>query len=159
MSSLCRGLSARFRFLELATVGGRFYFSKWCLTCCQGGRHFDLLWGRAINPSKTSLFPHCFSSISRFFCYITCVWVCERGSPARVHFLELATVGGPFFFSKGVLTCCQWGRHFDLVWGRAINPSKNYLFRTVFSSISVFTLFKQCRVCAGVSRLGSDFLS
>ena len=56
-----------FHLLELATVGGRFFFSKGCLTCCQRGRHFDLLWGRAINISKNDLFPPCFSSILRFF--------------------------------------------------------------------------------------------
>ena len=46
-----------FIFLELATVGGPFYFSKWDLTCCQGGRHFDLLWGRVINISKYEFKP------------------------------------------------------------------------------------------------------
>ena len=51
------------------------------------------------------------------------------GSPAWFHFLELATVGGPFFISKEGLTYCQGGRHFDLLWGRAINPSKNILVR------------------------------
>ena len=50
--SLCESVSAWFHLLELATVGGRFFFSKRGLTCCQGGRHFYLLWGRAINLSK-----------------------------------------------------------------------------------------------------------
>ena len=61
-----------------------------------------------------------------------CLSLCVGGVSARFRFLELATGGGPFFFSKGGLTCCQGGRHFDLLWGRAINPSKNYPFRTVF---------------------------
>ena len=47
------------------------------------------------------------------------VW--RKGSPGWFHFLELATGGGPFFFSKGGLTCCQGGGHFDLLWGLAIN--------------------------------------
>ena len=47
-------------FLELATVDGRFFLFKWGLTCCQRGRHFDLLWGRAINLSKNSI-SHYFS--------------------------------------------------------------------------------------------------
>ena len=55
-----------------------------------------------------------------------------RGVTGFFHFLELATVGGRFYFSKWCVTCCQRGTYFDLPWGRAINPSKNYLFRTVF---------------------------
>jgi len=43
-------------FLELATVGGPFYFTKWGLTCCQRGRYFDLLWGSSYKALKT-LFP------------------------------------------------------------------------------------------------------
>ena len=43
------------------------------------------------------------------------------GAPGWCHFLELATGGGPFFFSIGGLTCCQGGGHFDLLWGLAIN--------------------------------------
>ena len=43
-------------FLELATVGGRFFLFKWGLTCCQRGRYFDLLWGSSYKALKT-LFP------------------------------------------------------------------------------------------------------
>jgi hypothetical protein len=131
-----KGVTARVRFLELATVGGRFYLSKGGHTCCQGGRRFDLLWGRAINLSKKLPFPHCFSSISVFT--FKQFRVCAGGSPVWFHFLELATVGGRFYFSKRGLTCCQGGRHFDLLWGRAINPSKTYLFPHCFPSISRF---------------------
>jgi hypothetical protein len=129
--SLRSGITGLVPFTWVSHGRRSIFFSKGGLTCCQGGRHFDLLWGRAINPSKTYLFPHSFSSISRFHAIlkVTCVWVCEIGSPAWFHFLELATVGGPFFISKEGLTCCQGGRHFDLLWGRAINPSKNILVR------------------------------
>ncbi len=59
-----------------------------------------------------------------FLCYITCVWVCEGRSPAWFNFLEIATVGGRFFLSKGGLTCCQRGTQFDQQWSPAINISK-----------------------------------
>ena len=45
-----------FIFLELATVGGRFFLFKWGVTCCQRGRYFDLLWGSSYKALKT-LFP------------------------------------------------------------------------------------------------------
>ena len=111
-----RGSPARFNFLELATGGGPFYFYKGGLTCCQGGGHFDLPWGR-------------------FYAIQTVLSLC-RGLSARFRFLELATGGGRFYFSKWGLTCCQRGGHFDLLWGRAINPSKTYLFTHCFSAIS-----------------------
>ncbi len=138
MLSLWRGVTGFFHFLELATVGGRFYFSKWCLTCCQGGRHFDLLWGRAINPSKNYLFLTVFLQFHVFI--QTALSVC-RGVSARFHFLELATVGGRFFFSKWGLTCCQGGRHVDLPWAPAINPSKNYLSALFFPSVWRFLCY------------------
>ncbi len=99
-------------FLELATGGGPFYFYKGGLTCCQGGGHFDLPWGR-------------------FYAIQTVLSLC-RGLSARFRFLELATGGGPFFFSKGGLTCCQGGGHFDLLWGLAIN-----LFTSIFTEFSI----------------------
>ena len=45
-----------FIFLELATVGGRFFLFKWGVTCCQRGKNFDLLWGSNYKALKT-LFP------------------------------------------------------------------------------------------------------
>jgi hypothetical protein len=153
------GVTGFFHFLELATVGGRFSFSKWCLTCCQRGTYFDLPWGPAITPSKNCLFRTVFLQFHVFMLFKQCLSLC-RGVSARFRFLELATVGGRFYFFKWCLTGCQRGTYFVLPWGPSINPSKNYLFRTVFFlQFQVFMLFNRCWVCAGVSRLGSDFLS
>ena len=98
------------------------FFSKWCLTSCQWGTHFDRHWYRAIKPSKNYFFPRRFSSISRFYA-ILCLSL-RWGVTGSVPFSWDINGGRSIFFSKWCLTCCQGVTQFDLQCDPAINISK-----------------------------------
>jgi hypothetical protein len=161
VSSLWRGVSAGFHFLELATVGGRFYFSKGALTCCQGGRHFDLLWGRAINPCKNYLFPHIFLQflVVMLYMYYLCLSLWRGGH--RLFPFSWVSHGrrSIFFLQRGPYTLPR-GQTFWLALGSSYKPLQNLPVSALFFVNFTFTCYSISGwVCEGASRLGSIFLS